>query len=73
MNGLNELVFAVTQHADLLQQILANPSLIADYAKLSNDQMEAFLQIVNDQALLEHLQNVSAENTSKIFWTKPWG
>lgn len=73
MNGLNELVYHVTQNSDFLQEILLNPALLDKATILNSEQTRAFLEIVSDNDLLGHLQNLAPSTAVEIFWRKPWG
>ena len=58
MNGLSDLVYTVTQQEDLLEEIIADPSLLAAYANLTDEQIEAFFAIVKNKELLTYLQTL---------------
>ena len=73
MNGLNELVYRVTQQAGLLEKIISEPSLLKTYADLTDKQIEAFFEVTKNGRLLTHLQNLSSFEFPGFNWSGSWG
>ena len=72
MNGLNDLVYNVTQHATLLQQIISDPSSLKTNTSLKREQIDAFIEVVSNDLTMERLQNLSPQSTSEVFWSRAW-
>ena len=72
MNGLNDLVYQVTQKTDLLEKIISDPSLLTAYADLTDKQIEAFFEVTKNGQMLTHLQNLSPQNITGYWWSGPW-